>query len=95
MRESCWAISGRVQRVGFRYWTVKQAAKIGGLSGYVMNHPNGDVLVKAVGEDDKVNQLFALMQKGPLFARVDSIREDISLNTLFPEVNHGVFQRLN
>lgn len=94
MTEYCWAISGRVQRVGFRYWTVRQATKIGGLSGYVMNHPNGDVLIRAVGEDDKVNQLYTMIHHGPIFARVDSVREDVSLNTLFPEIKKGIFQRL-
>lgn len=90
----CWKISGRVQGVGFRYWTIRQAAKIGGLSGYAMNDANGDVLVKAVGDDDKLNELFIILHKGPLFSRVDYVEENPALNTLFPPVYDGIFQRI-
>lgn len=94
MSEKCWKISGRVQGVGFRYWVLRKAAKIGGLSGYAMNHPSGDVLVKAVGDEDKLNQLFLVLHNGPLFSRVDSVEENPALNTLFPPVREGVFQRI-
>lgn len=94
MTEKCWKISGRVQGVGFRYWVLRKAAKIGGLSGYAMNHPSGDVLVKAVGDEDKLNQLFTVLHSGPLFSRVDNVEENPALNTLFPQVKEGAFQRI-
>lgn len=94
MKERCWEISGRVQGVGFRYWVIRQASKIGGLSGYAMNHPNGNVLVKAIGDEKNLDELFMVLHKGPLFSRVDSVKEDPSLNTLFPPVHEGIFQRI-
>lgn len=94
MAEKCWEISGRVQGVGFRFWVIRQAAKIGGLCGYAMNCSNGNVLVKALGEEDKLEQLFILLHQGPLFARVDSVVENPALNTLFPPVETGSFKRI-
>ena len=43
----CFLISGRVQGVGFRFWTLRRVSEIGGISGYVCNLPSGDVLVLA------------------------------------------------
>lgn len=94
MTEKCWEISGRVQRVGFRYWVVLQAVKIGNLSGFAMNHPNGNVLVKAVGSEENLEKLYTVLHKGPLFSRVDSVVENPSLNTLFPPVENGYFKRI-
>lgn len=94
MIERCWEVSGRVQGVGFRYWVIRQASKIGGLSGYAMNHSNGNVLIKAVGKEEDLNKLFIVLHKGPLFSRVDKVEENPSLNTLFPPVYEGVFQRI-
>jgi acylphosphatase len=94
MTERCWEISGRVQGVGFRYWVIRQAYKIGDLSGYAMNHPSGNVMVKAVGKEDDLDKLFMVLHKGPLFSRVDSVVENPSLNTLFPPVAEGIFQRI-
>lgn len=94
MSERCWEISGRVQGVGFRYWVIRQAAKIGGLSGYAMNNYDGKVFVKARGNEDNLNQLFIKLHTGPLFSRVDSVKENAALNTLFPPVCEGSFKRI-
>lgn len=37
MKEVYLKIKGRVQGVGFRRWAEKQAAQIGGISGWVRN----------------------------------------------------------
>lgn len=94
MKEKCWEISGRVQGVGFRYWVVLQALKIGNLSGFAMNHSNGNVLVKAIGDEENLEKLHVVLHKGPLFSRVDSVVENPSLNTLFPPVKTGHFKRV-
>lgn len=94
IQEKCFSISGRVQGVGFRYWTVKTAQKIGNLSGYVMNADNGDVLVFVSGEDDAINKLQGALYQGPLFSRVDNIREAPELISFFPAITNNVFKRL-
>lgn len=66
-------VKGIVQGVGFRYFTVYQAQRIGGITGYVRNLRDGNVEVVAEGEKDKLEQLLALLQKGPRGARVTSV----------------------
>lgn len=66
-------VKGIVQGVGFRYFTVYQAQRIGGVTGYVRNLRDGNVEVVAEGEKDKLEQLLAQLQKGPRGARVTSV----------------------
>ena len=42
-REVYIKIQGRVQGIGFRYWAIKTAEEIGGISGWVRNAPDGSV----------------------------------------------------
>jgi len=65
-------ISGRVQGVGFRYHTVRQAAKLG-LTGWVRNQPDGRVEVMIEGEEQDVQQMLVWCTHGPAFAKVSSI----------------------
>ncbi len=67
-------VTGIVQGVGFRYFTVHQAQRIGGITGYVRNLPSGDVEVVAEGEREKLEQLLAQVQKGPRGAHVTSVK---------------------
>ena len=90
----CFLISGRVQGVGFRFWTLRRVSEIGGISGYVCNLPSGDVLVLASGAEDKLQQLEISLYKGPLFARVDSVKNSPELISYFPPVENCVFKRL-
>lgn len=92
--EKCFKISGRVQGVGFRYWTLSTAKKIGGLCGYVYNVPDGDVLIYVSGSKDALNLFQQFLYKGPLFARVDSVKETPELISYFPPIIDGVFKRL-
>ncbi len=66
-------ICGRVQGVGFRWWTVRTAKSLGGLSGWVRNTEDGEVEVLACGEESALEQLIAACRRGPLWARVDNI----------------------
>lgn len=92
--EKCFKISGRVQGVGFRYWAVRSAARLGGISGYVCNIDNGDVLVYVAGTDDKIKAFKNILYSGPLFARVDYIEENPEYQSFFPPIENGVFKRI-
>ncbi|MGQ9462667.1 MAG: acylphosphatase [Candidatus Fervidibacter sp.] len=66
-------VNGIVQGVGFRYFTVYQAQRIGGITGYVRNLRDGNVEVVAEGEKDKLEQLLVQLRKGPTGARVTGV----------------------
>ena len=70
-------ITGKVQGVGFRYFVLRQAQKLG-INGWVSNKPNGDVEALAQGEKADLEQFIAKVKEGPSFSRV----EDVSLNWL-------------
>ncbi len=66
-------ISGRVQNVGFRYHTRKQAQELN-ISGYVKNEPDGSVYVEAEGEEESLDRFILWCHKGPNWARVDEVK---------------------
>lgn len=92
--EKCYKISGRVQGVGYRFWAIKTAAKIGNISGYVSNLPQGDVLVFLAGKEEQINKMLVCLYKGPLFARVDKIEECPEYLSIYPPIENGVFKRI-
>jgi acylphosphatase len=57
-------VRGRVQGVGFRWWTRARALELG-LVGHARNLPDGRVEVSAQGERETVQQLVALLQEQP------------------------------
>jgi len=65
-------VSGRVQGVSFRVFTVQVASSLG-LKGFVRN-TNGDcVEVVAEGKKEPLEKLLAELQKGPPLSRVDKV----------------------
>ena len=68
-------ITGKVQGVGFRYFVLQQAQKLG-INGWVSNKPNGDVEALAQGEKADLERFISKVKEGPSFSRV----EDVSLN---------------
>ena len=94
MSERCLKISGRVQGVGFRFWTVRLAHSIGNISGYACNLPDGDVLILMSGTDAELDAMQEHLYKGPLFARVDKIEEVPEMKLYFPPIKNGVFKRI-
>ena len=66
-------VSGRVQGVGFRYFVVRQANKLG-LGGWTRNTDEGGVEVYAVGEREALGMLIDALERGPAFARVDAVK---------------------
>ena len=70
-----WArVSGRVQGVSYRYYTLRQAQDLG-LVGWVMNRPDGSVELVAEGTRSQLTDLIAWCQRGPSLARVESLKE--------------------
>ena len=66
-------LSGKVQGVGFRYYTRRQAGKQG-LSGYAKNLSSGDVEVVLYGCRENINRMLQWLNTGPETARVDEIK---------------------
>jgi acylphosphatase len=57
-------VSGRVQGVGFRYFTAGHARRLG-VTGFVQNLRDGRVEVVAQGERAEVEALVAALRRGP------------------------------
>lgn len=68
-------ITGKVQGVGFRNFTQRNARELG-VKGYAKNLPNGKVEVVAEGDKVQLAALIALLKRGPRYARVDSLEVD-------------------
>ena len=68
-------ITGRVQGVGYRAWTVDEARRRG-LSGWVRNLSNGDVEAVFSGPAATVDDMIAACRRGPRSARVDHLTID-------------------
>jgi acylphosphatase len=67
-------IHGRVQGVGFRYFTQREAQKLG-LSGWVRNLRSGQVEIAAEGSKDDLQSLLDAVGDGPPMARVERVDE--------------------
>ena len=65
-------ISGRVQGVGFRYFTQRVADQYG-IAGWVRNTPDGRVEIEAEGSADALRQFESQIADGPAGARVDRV----------------------
>jgi acylphosphatase len=74
VRLTAW-VRGRVQGVGFRWWTRATVLEIGGLSGYVSNLADGRVQVVAEGPRDRCDQLLDSLHKDSTPGRVDGVTE--------------------
>ena len=62
-------ISGRVQGVGFRYFTQREGERLG-LVGWVKNLPHGDVEAEAEGDEARVDAFVKAIRRGPPGSRV-------------------------
>ena len=81
--ETCAGVilEGRVQGVGFRWWTSRQAAALG-LRGTVRNLSNGAVEVHVAGPASTVAEFLASLQHGPPgsdVTRVSAVRPAVDL----------------
>jgi len=89
-RRSHVFISGRVQGVGYRDWTMRQARELG-LKGWVRNLADGRVEAVVEGPQDKVADLLKRMETGPAPAKVDKVEAADET----PEGDFTRFSRLN
>ena len=67
-----YVVTGRVQGVGFRFFT-EDAARREGLSGFVRNQPGGGVEVVVEGELEAMDRFDTAVRQGPRGARVDRV----------------------
>ena len=65
-------VKGRVQGVGFRYATQREA-RLWGIRGFVKNLPDGSVYIEAEGEQEILQQFARWCHEGPSQARVEDI----------------------
>ncbi|MFL5297744.1 MAG: acylphosphatase [Phenylobacterium sp.] len=66
-------VEGRVQGVGYRWWTVERAREFG-LSGWVRNRPDRSVEILAIGDEAGIQRLFDACREGPAGAVVRAVR---------------------
>lgn len=64
-------VSGRVQGVGFRYYTRKKAAECN-VNGFVQNKSDGSVYIEANGESIDIDTFIDWCKQGPTWARVNN-----------------------
>jgi acylphosphatase len=69
-------IGGRVQGVGFRYFTQDIALREG-VTGWVRNRADGCVEVYIEGEAETITRVERLLRQGPPSARVEDVHVDI------------------
>jgi acylphosphatase len=67
-----WRVSGRVQGVGFRWWTARTARRLS-LSGSVRNRDDASVEVVARGAPERLHELERALRSGPLGAKVAAV----------------------
>jgi len=77
-------VSGVVQGVSFRYYTRREALRLG-LSGWARNLSDGRVDVLACGEKSAVEELCAWLNRGPALAQVTEVNCRSSEGTECPK----------
>lgn len=68
-------VTGRVQGVFFRAWTVEQAKALG-IDGWVRNRADGSVEVRAAAPSEQMARFIARLHDGPPAARVDQVSDE-------------------
>lgn len=65
-------VAGRVQGVGFRWWTRDEATALG-LDGWVRNERDGSVVALLAGPETAVVEMLARLRQGPSGAAVAGV----------------------
>jgi|SRR5690606_17036932 len=68
-------VKGKVQGVGFRMATVRQAHSLG-VAGWVRNLDDGTVEALLQGEHDRIDQMLSWMRMGPPVAQVTDMESE-------------------
>ncbi|WP_327295013.1 MULTISPECIES: acylphosphatase [unclassified Streptomyces] len=74
VRLAAW-VRGKVQGVGFRWFTRASALRIGGLTGFASNLEDGRVQVVAEGPREKCDLLLEWLRSSDTPGRVDGVSE--------------------
>ena len=74
MRARRFLAMGKVQGVGFRWFTRRAASELG-VAGRVRNLPDGRVETEAAGTVDRLDAFREKLQQGPSGSRVTKIEE--------------------
>ncbi|MFE6667055.1 acylphosphatase [Streptomyces sp. NPDC057697] len=74
VRLTAW-VRGRVQQVGFRWFTRANALEIGGLTGFALNLDDGRVQVVAEGRRESCRRLLDWLRSDDTPGRVDGVTE--------------------
>ena len=67
-----YVVTGRVQGVGFRYFTQRKGSELG-LAGWVRNRPDGAVEAEACGPEAQLEAFEQALRAGPPLGRVDHL----------------------
>ena len=67
------SVRGRVQGVGYRFFVIREASRLG-LTGWVANEHDGSVRLVAESEQGDLDRLEAKLHDGPYGAIVDEVR---------------------
>ncbi len=65
-------ITGRVQKVGFRWFTVQWAQDLA-LGGFVRNQHDGSVYVETEGKRKRIESFIKELKQGPRGSQVDNV----------------------
>jgi acylphosphatase len=76
MKTYHYTISGLVQGVCFRHYTVREAERLG-ISGTVSNMADGGVEVFAQGDETAINNFEQFLHTGPRSAQVDKVEKEV------------------
>jgi len=80
MRAKHYLVRGRVQGVGYRYFALEAAERLG-VTGYVRNLVSGEVEVHAEAEEAALEIFRQELERGPRMARVtDIVENDLPLS---------------
>jgi acylphosphatase len=77
-----FVVLGRVQGVGYRWWAVETARRLG-LRGWVRNRRDGSVEIHAAGAGAALGEFARACEGGPASARVSEVRR-------FPAADDGL-----
>ena len=70
-------VTGRVQGVGFRYFTQEIAETIGGITGYVRNEDSDrSVEIRAEGEKPELERFVSEVKEGPALSHITDLSVD-------------------
>ena len=67
-----YVVAGRVQGVGYRYFVLREAERLG-VAGFARNLSDGRVEVVAEASEEALAELETRLRRGPSFAAVEGV----------------------